>query len=332
MRDAMAEIRDNQKEHADAKGRSNVNCYEVGDIVLLNAKNLPTYAVSAVFKTKLRPRFIGPFKVVVKKGLAYTLNLPKKMRTHPVFYVGLLKPYLDPARVSFGDLGSRASPTHLAAEPSSQRVVPQGQSPDSGGADPLAGEPAGQSDRGAQPAFAASPHRDGQSPANTAPSAQERPPGHQDHGCDPTVREELGPSPGAGAANQYHRSSDRRAGQCLERATAVDSGSARAPPPQPTSGEDSAAARRSPPALLDEQGNRHFHVERILAKCRCRMLFTQIAVKAPSSASAPPGLSSWSSSCFGGSTIFRLRSVTAGPELSSAGSSWSPLSVYRFPQ
>uniref|UniRef100_H3GD69 Integrase catalytic domain-containing protein n=1 Tax=Phytophthora ramorum TaxID=164328 RepID=H3GD69_PHYRM len=56
--------------------------------------------VSAVFKTKLRPRFIGPLKVVAKKGLAYTLNLPKKMCTHPVFYVGLHKPYGDPARVS----------------------------------------------------------------------------------------------------------------------------------------------------------------------------------------------------------------------------------------
>ncbi|EGZ08336.1 hypothetical protein PHYSODRAFT_369757, partial [Phytophthora sojae] len=74
----MAESQDKQKEHAD---------------------NLPTHAVSAVFKTKLRPRLIGPFKVVVKKGLAYTLNLPKKMRAHPVYYVGLLKPYQDPMKV-----------------------------------------------------------------------------------------------------------------------------------------------------------------------------------------------------------------------------------------
>ncbi|GMF55635.1 unnamed protein product [Phytophthora fragariaefolia] len=117
VRDAMAESQDKQKEHADAKGRSNVNCYEVGYLVLLNAKNLPTHAVSAVFKTKLRPRFIGPFKVVAKKGLA------------------------------FEDLGSRASPTHLEAEPSSQQEVPLGQAPDSGRAEPLAGVPAGQSDR-----------------------------------------------------------------------------------------------------------------------------------------------------------------------------------------
>ncbi|KAG2836446.1 hypothetical protein PC129_g13219 [Phytophthora cactorum] len=92
VRDAMAESQDLQKEYADAQGRGNVERFEVGDLVLLNAKHLSTHAVSAVFKTKLRSRFIGPFKVVAKKGLAYTLNLPKKMRTHPVFYVGLLKP------------------------------------------------------------------------------------------------------------------------------------------------------------------------------------------------------------------------------------------------
>ncbi|KAE9027097.1 hypothetical protein PR003_g12828 [Phytophthora rubi] len=110
VRDAMAESQDVQKEQADARGRGNVENFEVGDLVLLNAKNLPTHAVSAVFKTKLRPRFIGPFKVVAKKGLAYTLNLPKKMRTHPVFYVGLLKPYRDPSMLKLAtksrDLGA----------------------------------------------------------------------------------------------------------------------------------------------------------------------------------------------------------------------------------
>ena len=93
VRDAMADSQDKQEEQADAKGRGCIESYAVGDQVLLNAKNLPTNVVSAVFKTKLRPRFIGPFTVVAKKGLAYTLNLPRKLRTHPVFYVGLLKPY-----------------------------------------------------------------------------------------------------------------------------------------------------------------------------------------------------------------------------------------------
>ena len=113
VRDTMADSQDKQKEQADAKGRSCINSYMVGDRVLLNAKNLPTNLVSAVFKTKLRPRFIGPFTVVAKKGLAYTLNLPSKLRTHPVFYVGLLKPYRDPSHVDLKALAPR------------QAVVPQ---------------------------------------------------------------------------------------------------------------------------------------------------------------------------------------------------------------
>ena len=44
-------------------------------------------------KTVLSPRFIGPFTVVVKMGFDHTLNLPHKLRTQPVFYAVLLKPY-----------------------------------------------------------------------------------------------------------------------------------------------------------------------------------------------------------------------------------------------
>ena len=97
--DVMADSPDKQKEQADSKGRGCIVSYDVGDQVLLNSKNLPTNVVSAVYKTKLRPHFIGPFTVVTKKGLAYTLNLPRKLRTHPVFYVGLLKPHHDPSVV-----------------------------------------------------------------------------------------------------------------------------------------------------------------------------------------------------------------------------------------
>ena len=93
VHDAMANSQDKQKEKADAKGIGCIDSYEVGDQVFLNVKNLPTNVVSAVFKTKLRPHFIGPLTVVAKKGLAYTINLPRKLRTPPpVFYVGLLKP------------------------------------------------------------------------------------------------------------------------------------------------------------------------------------------------------------------------------------------------
>lgn len=84
--DTMAESQDVEKEQADTRDRGNVENFEVGDLVLLNAKNLSMNAVSAVFKTKLRPRFAGPFKVEAKMGLEYMLNLPKKMRTHTQYF------------------------------------------------------------------------------------------------------------------------------------------------------------------------------------------------------------------------------------------------------
>ncbi|KAG3235936.1 hypothetical protein PI124_g19040 [Phytophthora idaei] len=42
---------------------------------------------------------------MVTKGHAYTFNRSKKMCTHPVFYVGLPKPYQDPDQVSVEALG-----------------------------------------------------------------------------------------------------------------------------------------------------------------------------------------------------------------------------------
>ena len=93
VREAMAGSQDKQKEQADAKSRGCIDSYEVGDQVLYYTKNLRTNIISAVFKTKLRPRFIGPFTVIAKKGLAYALNLPRKLRTYPVFYVYFLNPY-----------------------------------------------------------------------------------------------------------------------------------------------------------------------------------------------------------------------------------------------
>ena len=99
VKDQMAESQDVQKEQADAIGKKNLYEFKVGEQAILNAKNIPTHAVSAVFKTKLRPRFYRTFHGRSQMGLAYTLNLPKKMHTHPVFYVGLLKPYRDPALV-----------------------------------------------------------------------------------------------------------------------------------------------------------------------------------------------------------------------------------------
>ncbi|OWZ14103.1 LOW QUALITY PROTEIN: Retroelement [Phytophthora megakarya] len=97
--DAMAESQDTQKENADAKIRNNMERFD----------------------TEIWPRFIGPFKVVAKKGLGYTLKLPKKMCMHIIFYVGLLKPYRDLALVS-----SEALAPSLMDAAKQQVPAPQG--------------------------------------------------------------------------------------------------------------------------------------------------------------------------------------------------------------
>ena len=79
--------------------------------------------MSAVFKTKLRPRFIGPFTVLAKKGLAYTLKLPRKLRTHLVFYVGMLKPYRDPSHVNVEALVPRKATVPQDASSESENII-----------------------------------------------------------------------------------------------------------------------------------------------------------------------------------------------------------------
>ena len=65
--------------------------YQVGDLVMLSAKNLRLRKASR----KLAERFIGPFEVLkVISANAYTLKLPKKYgRLHNTFHVSLLEPY-----------------------------------------------------------------------------------------------------------------------------------------------------------------------------------------------------------------------------------------------
>ena len=63
---------------------------EVGDLVMLNAKNIRTKRPSK----KLSPKLYGPFKVLETKGnRAYKLEISPRWRIHPVFHVSLLEPY-----------------------------------------------------------------------------------------------------------------------------------------------------------------------------------------------------------------------------------------------
>ena len=93
VQDAIASAVDRQKEQADKNGRANRLSFNVGEWVLLSTTNLPAHAVTNVGSNKLLPRYIGPFRIMQVRGSAYTLQLPPKMRTHPTFYVGRLRPY-----------------------------------------------------------------------------------------------------------------------------------------------------------------------------------------------------------------------------------------------
>ncbi|GMF59202.1 unnamed protein product [Phytophthora fragariaefolia] len=131
----MAAAQDAQKEQSDRHRRKNTPVFQLGDQVLLNAKNLPIAAVSAVGSTKLRPRFVGPFTVIGVHDHAYTLDLPSAMATHPTFYVGLLKPNhpaaaIDPSGAAPPSIAEGHSPSLPAAplspEPGLGRIAQHG--------------------------------------------------------------------------------------------------------------------------------------------------------------------------------------------------------------
>uniref|UniRef100_M4C4R2 Tf2-1-like SH3-like domain-containing protein n=1 Tax=Hyaloperonospora arabidopsidis (strain Emoy2) TaxID=559515 RepID=M4C4R2_HYAAE len=125
----MAAAQDLQKENSDRHWRRNTQVFKIGDLVLLNARNLPIHAVLAVGSTKLRLRFVDPFMVICVHGNAYTLNFPSAMATHPTFYVGMIKVYLDPSAgvetdatcgSSSGEIRQSMAPLERLSEPEEQ--------------------------------------------------------------------------------------------------------------------------------------------------------------------------------------------------------------------
>jgi hypothetical protein len=79
-----------QKSYADHRRRE--LSFEVGDFVYLNVspmRDLHRFKV----RSKLAPRFIGPFKILEKRGeVAYQLELPSQLSDmHDVFHVSQLK-------------------------------------------------------------------------------------------------------------------------------------------------------------------------------------------------------------------------------------------------
>ena len=63
---------------------------DIGDLVMLNAKNIRTKRPTK----KLSRGLYGPFKVLEKRGnRAFKLDISRRWKIQPVFHVSLLEPY-----------------------------------------------------------------------------------------------------------------------------------------------------------------------------------------------------------------------------------------------
>ncbi|GKB46776.1 putative reverse transcriptase domain-containing protein [Tanacetum coccineum] len=90
IKNRLLTARSRQKSYTDKRLKSLE--FEVGDMVLLKVSPWKG-AVHFGKRKKLSPRYIGPFKILVRVGLvAYTLELPKELKgVHNTFHVWNLK-------------------------------------------------------------------------------------------------------------------------------------------------------------------------------------------------------------------------------------------------
>jgi hypothetical protein len=94
VRENLRVVQSRQMSYADHRRRE--LSFEVGDFIYLKVlpmRGLPRFKVQG----KLAPRFIGPFKILEKRGeVAYQLDLPPQLppqlsNVHDVFHVSQLK-------------------------------------------------------------------------------------------------------------------------------------------------------------------------------------------------------------------------------------------------
>jgi len=84
----LEDRRESMKKYYDRKATEQPGI-EVGDLVMLNGKNIRTKRPSK----KLSPKLYGSFKVLAKKGSrAYKLEISPRWKIHPVFHVSQLEP------------------------------------------------------------------------------------------------------------------------------------------------------------------------------------------------------------------------------------------------
>jgi hypothetical protein len=93
VRENLQVVQSRQKSYADHRRRE--LSFEVGDFVYLKVSIMRALSHFKV-RGKLPPRFIGPFKILEKRGeVDYQLELPPRLSdVHGVFHVSQLKKYL----------------------------------------------------------------------------------------------------------------------------------------------------------------------------------------------------------------------------------------------
>ena len=90
IRDNLKAAQSRQKSYYDSKHRD--LAFEIGDLVYLRVSPMKGTRRFGI-KGKLAPRYVGPFKIVSKRGdLAYQLELPSNFaNVHDVFHVSQLQ-------------------------------------------------------------------------------------------------------------------------------------------------------------------------------------------------------------------------------------------------
>jgi len=87
-RQTLENTQESMKKYYDRKATEQPNIV-VDDLVMVNAKNIPTTRPSK----RLCPKLYGPFEVLEKKGSrAYKLEISPQWNIHPVLHVSLLEP------------------------------------------------------------------------------------------------------------------------------------------------------------------------------------------------------------------------------------------------
>ena len=94
--------------------------FETGDMVYLKVRSFLQQPYTSLPPSKLSLKYFGPYPIMAKVGpVAYWLQLPKGVTSHPVCYVSLLKKATEPIDPTQTNLPPNAKEAKEIIEPCS---------------------------------------------------------------------------------------------------------------------------------------------------------------------------------------------------------------------